>query len=135
MRLKPHQLMSEREILSVKPDTAAPGRRRLSPRACVLPGVAQPRRDAIDGNMDPALNPLVSLARAVAANQFHLQVVQRINLGKAVANRALQRGVAGQTLALTGDLAQRAHCTVPFGLDHAENLFSQARVGHQFGIT
>ena len=53
------------------------------------PGIAQPSRDSIDGNMDPALHPLVSLTCPVAAYQFNLQVVQGVDVGEAVTDRAL----------------------------------------------
>jgi hypothetical protein len=62
----------------------------------------------------PAAMPLIEMcmprctrssafAFAVAAHQFDLQVVQRVDIGKAVANGALQGGVVGQTVAVPGD--------------------------------
>ena len=58
-----------------------------------LASVAQPGRNAIDGNMNPALYPLVGLARPVAAHQLYLQVVQGVDVGEAVTDGALQRCV------------------------------------------
>ena len=47
--------------------------------------VAQARSDAVDADVDAALHALVGLAFAVAPHQLHLQVVQRVDVGKAVA--------------------------------------------------
>ena len=61
-----------------------------------------------------------TVARAVAAHQFDLQVVQRVDVGEAVADRALQCRVARQPLLRAGDQRRaRRDGAVPFGLDHA----------------
>ena len=52
--------------------------------------IAQTGRNAIDRDMNAALDFFVGLAFAVAAHQLNLQVVQRIDIWKAVADRALQ---------------------------------------------
>ena len=74
----------------------------------------QARCNAVDGQVNAALHPLVILTLAVAANQLHLQMVQRVDVGKAVAHRARQRRVAGQAVFLARDLGQRIHCAMPF---------------------
>ena len=56
--------------------------------------MAQPRRDAVAGQVDAALHAFVGFARAVAAQQFDLAVVQRIDVGEAIADRAFQQRVA-----------------------------------------
>ena len=53
------------------------------------PGIPQPSRNSVDGNMNPALHPLVSLACPVAPHQFYLQVVQGVDVGEAVTDGAL----------------------------------------------
>ena len=50
--------------------------------------------------MDAGLHFLVGLAFAVAPHQLDLQMVQGVDVGETVANRALQRGIAGQPLFL-----------------------------------
>jgi hypothetical protein len=67
-------------------------------------------------------------------HQLDLQVVQRIDVGKAVPDRALQGGVAGQPVALAGDLRQGLAGQVPFGLDSGKHFLAQAHVFHQAGI-
>jgi len=65
--------------------------------------------------VNAALDALVGLAGAVPAHQLDLQVVQRVDVGKAVADGALQGGVAGQALLFPGDQRQRLGGAVPFG--------------------
>ena len=84
--------------------------------------------------MDTPLHPLIRLARTVAAHQLHLQMVQRVDVGKAVANRALQRCVIGQAILVTGDGGQGMRRAVPFGLYGRENLFAQTGVCHQIRV-
>ena len=75
--------------------------------AARLARVAQACRYAVDGDMDAALHPLIRLARAVASHQFDLQVVQRVNVRKAVADGVLQGGVVRQALLVAGDPLRR----------------------------
>ena len=55
-----------------------------------LARVSQTRRNAIDRQMDAALRPLISNACAVASYQLHLQMVQRVDVGESVFDRARQ---------------------------------------------
>jgi len=71
--------------------------------------------------VDAALHPFVGLALAVAADQFDLQVVQRVDVGEAVANGPGQSGVAFQAVFLAGDLGQGIRRALPFGLDGGED--------------
>ena len=52
-----------------------------------LPGIAQTRRDAVDGQVNAVPQTLVRVTRAVALQQFDLHVVQRIEIRKAVLDR------------------------------------------------
>ena len=52
--------------------------------AAELPGVTQPGREAIDGEVDAALDLVPCVAGAVTLDELHLQVVQRVEIGKAV---------------------------------------------------
>ncbi len=42
------------------------------------PCVAQPRRNAVDGNMNATLLAVIGFARPVAAHQLHLQVLSAV---------------------------------------------------------
>ena len=55
-----------------------------------LPAVAQSRRQAAHGEQDAPLHQLVVIARAIPAQQFDLQVVQRFQVREAVEHRARQ---------------------------------------------
>ena len=96
------------------------------------PGIAQPSRNSIDRNMNPALDSFIALACAVPSNQFYLQVVQGVYVGEAVTDGALQGCVVGQQVLFTRDERQGAHGTMPFGFNGAKNLFPQFGVQHQF---
>ena len=84
--------------------------------------------------MDTALRPLVAGARAVSADQFDLQMVQGIDVGKAMFDRPGQRSVVGQTLFVASDPLQGIGCAVPFGFYRFLDFFAQLGVLHQFGI-
>src|ERR1700730_17008604 len=58
------------------------------------PAIPQPRRNAVDRDLDAAPHLFIGILRAVLLQQFHLHVVQRIEIGKAVADRTLQQRVA-----------------------------------------
>ena len=79
-------------------------------RGRALAGVAQAGGDAVDRQVDAALQPLhafLALAPvAVAAQQFDLQVVERVEIGEAMRDRARQRRVALQPFGLAGDQRQ-----------------------------
>ena len=51
--------------------------RPISAKRLVKPltGIPQPRRNPVNRDVNATLHPLVALAGAVAAHQFHLQVV------------------------------------------------------------
>ena len=53
--------------------------------------------------MDAALDAVVGLAAAVAAQQFELQVVERIEVGQAVADGVGERRVVGEQRIAPGD--------------------------------
>ena len=82
--------------------------------------------------MNSALHALVGLACPVAAYQFYLQVVQRVYVGEAVADGALQGRVACQQMLLTGDECQGVDSAMPFGFYRALNFFAQFGVRYQF---
>ena len=87
-------------------------------------GVAQPRRNPVDRQVDTALRPFVAGARAVSANQFDLQMVQGIDVRKAVFDLPGQRIVVGQALFVTSDPLQGIGCAMPFGFYRFEDFFA-----------
>jgi hypothetical protein len=59
-----------------------------------LATVAQPCGYPVDGQMDCLHHALVGIARAVTLQQLDLYMVERIEVGKAVLDRARQQGIA-----------------------------------------
>src|SRR6266540_5575919 len=80
-----------------------------------LAAVAQRRRDAVDGEVNGAHGALLGVPRPVAAQERELDVVQRIQVGEAVADRAGEGRVAGEELARARDREQPVARRVPFG--------------------
>jgi hypothetical protein len=58
-----------------------------------LATVAQPCGYPVDGQMDCLHHALVGIAGPVTLRQFDLHMVERIEVGKAVLNRARQQGI------------------------------------------
>jgi hypothetical protein len=58
-----------------------------------LTRIPQPRRNPVDRDVNAALGFLITVLRALAfaipANQLHLQMVQWVDVGEAVAHRSL----------------------------------------------
>src|SRR5574337_2083879 len=91
--------------------------------------VAQPRREAVDRQVDRALRAQIGLARAVAAQELDLQVIERIEIRKAVANAARKRRVLFEQRLLSGDREiVRARARV-LGDDAREYAITQRRIG------
>src|SRR6516162_9684461 len=66
---------------------------RFTAPAWELAAVAQPRGYPIDGQMDCLHHALVGLAGAMTLQQFDLYMVERIEVGEAVLDRARQQGI------------------------------------------
>ncbi len=71
--------------------------------------------------------------RTVAPQQFDLQVIQRIDVGKALAQRGAQQFVFGQQFAL-GDALEHFQRQGKFPLYAAKDAAAQRCVRHQAGI-
>src|ERR1700693_896858 len=83
---------------SIDPEaTPAPGKRPCSRPS---PAVAQPRRDAVDGQLDPTQQMLAGAARPVLLQELDLDVVQRIQIREPVAYRAIEQRIVLQELAM-----------------------------------
>src|SRR5688572_25066968 len=103
------------------------GHLRVASFFSASPAVAQPCVDAIDGQVDGAYRARVAVATAVAPQQRDLQVVQRVEVGKAVADRAGERGVVGEELARPGDGEELALRLLPFAGDARKHLRPELR--------
>src|ERR1700681_153512 len=67
------------------------------------PAVAQARGEPVDRQMYSALGELIGLARAIATQQLDLEVIERIEIGEAIANASRQRRVVVKERRLAGD--------------------------------
>src|SRR6266850_5218355 len=92
------------------------------------PAIPQPRRYPIDRELNPAQHLLVRVLRAVFLQQFHLHMVERIEIGKTVADRAVQEWVALQQPFMPHDVEQRLDRGMPFAPDAPKNAFAQLHV-------
>ena len=91
--------------------------RRISGARCCLHFVPEPGGDAVDRHVDAALDAGVLAALAVAVQQLDLDVVERVEIGEAVADRALEERIGVEQLVLAGDLEQRRDARLVFGAD------------------
>src|SRR5579863_7517147 len=97
--------------------------------------VAQTGGNAVDRDLDAAQHLLVGVLRPVLLQKLHVHVVQRIEIGKAVADRALEKRVTFQQACLPGDLQQPVDRTLPLAPDTLEDVLAKCGVGYEFGIT
>src|SRR5438105_6629786 len=99
-----------------------------------LAAVAKPGGDAVDGEMDGAQQPLVLALGAMASQELDLQVVERIEIGEAVADRAGEGWVLCQKFALPGDRREKAPRALPLRLDAPEHVARELRVANERGV-
>src|SRR5438046_7275122 len=71
------------------------------------PAIAQARGEAVDRQMYPALGELIGLARAMATQQLDLEVIERVEIGEAIANASRQRRVVVKERRLAGERMQQ----------------------------
>src|SRR5436853_3556013 len=122
-----------RRSIGRSPSSRSSSRKNKYGRGPELAAVAQAGGDAVDGEVDRAQEALVAAGGAVAAKQFHLQVVQRIEVREAVADRARERRIFGQQLRVPGDGEEPAPRALAFALDALEDARAQPGVGHELG--
>src|SRR5690606_31727646 len=77
----------------------------------VSPGIAQAGCNSVDRQVDATPDALVHLAvagdgGAMALEQLYLQVVQRIEIGETILDRARQQRIGRQAFAMTGNRRQ-----------------------------
>src|SRR5262249_40357604 len=93
-----------------------------------LAGVAQARRDAVDGQVHALQHRLVGVAATAAAAQLDLQVVQGIDVGQPRTDQRRQVRVLVEQRRLAGDPEQRFGGALPLGADLAEHVLGQRAV-------
>ena len=74
------------------------------------------------------------MAFTAAVEEFHLHVVERVEVGEAVAHRTLEKRVGVEQRSLAGDGEQHALGVGVLGFDARENRFAQLGVLHQVGV-
>ena len=74
-----------------------------------LAAVAQTGSNAVDREMDALHDPLVGSPGAMALEQLDLNMIERVDIRKAVAYRAREQGILLEQRLLLGDGQQRPH--------------------------
>src|SRR5690348_4357151 len=96
--------------------------------------VAQSRGEAVDGEMDRAPGAGIGVAGAIAAQELDLQVIERVEIGKAVADAARERGIVLEQRRLTRDgeeMAQRERVLVA---NAGEYCVTHAGIGNELRV-
>src|ERR687888_330834 len=93
-----------------------------------LAAVAQPCGYSVDGQMDCLHHALVGIAGPVTPEEFDLYMVQRIEVGKAVLDRAREQGILLEQCLLAGDGEQHFNRILPFGTQSRKDSFAQLGV-------
>jgi polyphosphate kinase len=83
------------------------------------------------GNQSPVVAALIAALLAMPTQELDLQVVEGIQIRKAIADRAREGRVVGEELGLLGDRRQPASREVPFGVDRREHVGAQRRIRHE----
>ena len=84
------------EVLTLLSNLPFPPRPTTSRNDGALAAIAQTSGDAVDRQVEGAFHPLVLVAGAQPAYEFNLQVIQRVEVGKAVADRPGEQRIALQ---------------------------------------
>src|SRR5262249_21834825 len=93
-----------------------------------LTTVAQSCGYPVDGQMDCLHHALVGIAGPMTLQQFDLYMVERIEVGKAVLDRARQQGILVEQCLLTGDGEQHFNRVLPFGAQPRKDSFAELGV-------
>src|SRR5262245_3565067 len=86
--------------------------------------IPKSRRYAVDRDLNAAQHLLIRVLRAVFLQKLHLHVIERIEIGEALADRAFEQRVSLQQPLLAHDFEQRFDREVPLPADAAKNLFA-----------
>src|SRR6185437_16588349 len=85
--------------------------------------VAQASRYAVDGELDPGQRLLARGPRAIELHELDLHVAERIEIGKAVADRPVEQRIALKQLRLLHDRVERLDRIAPFARNAGEDFF------------
>src|SRR5262245_54043781 len=99
-----------------------------------LATVAQPCGYPVDGQMDCLHHALVGIAGSMTLQQFDLYMVERIEVGKAVLDRARQQGILVEQCLLAGDNEQHFNRILPFGTQPRKDSFAQLGVLDELSV-
>jgi len=93
-----------------------------------LATVAQPRGYPVDGQVDCLHHALVGISGPVTLQQFDLYMVERIEVRKAVLDRAHQQGILVEQCLLAVDGEQHFNRVLPLGTQPRKDSFAQLGV-------
>src|ERR1700724_4412533 len=99
-----------------------------------LPAVAQSGGDAVDRQVTPGSDIVIAVAGAIPLQELDLHVIERIEIGEAVTDRARQERVALKQALLAHDRTQRLDPRLPFRSQSGRNATAPAGVRTQLGI-
>ena len=100
----------------------------------LLPAIPQPRGYAIDGEVDGSLHQHIVIPCAMALQQAHLQVIERVYVGGAGQQAARESGIVLQQGGVASHGEQRLDGGFPFAADRTEDALPQLDVFHQFRV-
>jgi hypothetical protein len=109
------------------------GARRVS-CASNLPAVAQSGGDAVDRQVNSGNDVVVGVAGPITFQELDLHVVERIEIGEAVTDRARQERIAFEQGLLAHDRQKCVDHALPFRAQPGKDAVAQLRVGDQLGI-
>jgi hypothetical protein len=78
----------------------------------------------VDGQMDCLHHALVGIAGPMTLQQFDLYMVERIEVGEAILDRARQQRILVEQCLLAGDREQHFNCVLPFGTQPRKDSFA-----------
>ena len=93
-----------------------------------LATIAQPCGYPVDGQVDCLHHALVGIASPVTLQQFDLYMVERIQVGETVLDRARQQRILIEQCLLAGDGEQHINRALPFGTQPRKDSFAQLGV-------
>src|SRR6516162_9646637 len=101
---------------------------RFTAPAWELATVAQPCGYPIDCQMDCLDHALIGLAGPMTLQQFDLYMVERVEVGEAVLDRARQQGILVEQCLLASNDEQHINRVLPFGSQPRKDGLAQFAV-------
>src|SRR5580658_1246757 len=100
----------------------------------LLSAVPETGGDPVDCHVDAARHPLVRSAGAVALDELHLKVVERIEVRHAISDGAREGRTGPQELLLPCDAENRLDGPIAFGRDAPEDGVAELAIRHELGV-